>query len=165
MKFSALSSTTLAALVISVMASPANTLSKTTSNEVGSTIDNIDSNTIIPRLITIEEFKEWLATTDANVTFIGDPISSIAPRSAQNTIVTYCNKRSQNVCGGACTVYNGGAKCLSAPGTQCLSATQNVAFCNRGGCGGTCNQFSSCGTRMDNNFCWTPGTQSIIVGA
>lgn len=152
------------------------------SNGVDSVIENNHSNTVslppvsmtipqlmlkknMPRLITVEEFKEWLATTDANITFIGAPISGIGPRSAQDTIVTYCNKRVNNVCGGSCTVYNGGPRCLDAPGTQCLSATRNVGFCDRGGCGGSCNQFSTCGTRLDNNFCYTPGTRSILVGA
>ncbi|KAJ3826849.1 hypothetical protein F5880DRAFT_1541559 [Lentinula raphanica] len=79
-------------------------------------------------------------------------------------MVVYCNTKTVNVCGGSCTVYNGGAKCLNAPGTNCLSATNNVGFCDRGGCGGSCNQFSTCGTRMDDNFCYTPGTNSINVG-
>ncbi|KAJ3974380.1 hypothetical protein EV361DRAFT_895097 [Lentinula raphanica] len=30
-------------------------------------------------------------------------------------MVVYCSDRTVNVCGGACTVYNGGATCLSAP--------------------------------------------------
>lgn len=80
-------------------------------------------------------------------------------------MVTYCSSRTQNVCGGACTVYNGGATCLAAPGTKCLAATNNVGFCDRGGCGGSCNQLSSCGTRLDNGFCFTPGTASIIVSS
>lgn len=78
-------------------------------------------------------------------------------------LVVYCSSRSNNVCGGACTVYNGGATCLDAPDTKCLMASANVAFCDRSGCGGDCNQLSSCGTRLDNNFCYTPGTKSIIV--
>ncbi|KAH9925183.1 uncharacterized protein B0H18DRAFT_389947 [Fomitopsis serialis] len=70
----------------------------------------------------------------------------------------------QNVCGGSCTVYNGSAKCLNAPDTQCLAATNNVGFCDKGGCGGSCNQLSTCGTHLDNGYCYTPGTKSINVG-
>ena len=107
----------------------------------------------------------WIATTDAELTFIGKPINPLAPRSAQDTTVTYCSTKNGNFCGGPCTVYTGGATCLNAPNTNCLSATNNVAFCNSPGCGGTCNQFSTCGNRLDNGFCSTPGTQSILVSS
>ncbi len=105
----------------------------------------------------------WIATTDAELTFVGAPINPLAPRAAQNTMVTYCNTRINGVCGGICTVYNGGAKCLNAPGTNCLAATKNVAFCSSGGCTGDCNPLSTCGVRLDNGFCFTPSTQSILV--
>ena len=109
----------------------------------------------------------WLATTDAELTFIGTPIKhdSRSEDAAQSVMVTYCSSRSQGVCGGACTVYNGGPTCLSAPGTVCLGATANVGFCDKSGCKGSCNDFNDCGTRLDNNFCYTPGTKSIIVPA
>ncbi|KAK0189440.1 hypothetical protein F5146DRAFT_626930 [Armillaria mellea] len=112
------------------------------------------------------EFDHWLATTDAEITYYGNTAPNpLAPRAALNTRVTYCSSRTQNVCGGACTVYDGGAACLNAPGTVCLAATNNVGFCDRAGCGGSCNQLSSCGTRLDGGFCYTPGTRSIIVSA
>ncbi|KAI0373602.1 hypothetical protein BV20DRAFT_1041979 [Pilatotrama ljubarskyi] len=116
-----------------------------------------------PQTSSHAEMMHWLATTDAALTIIGDPINPLAPRSAQNTMVTYCSSRTQNVCGGACTFYNGGATCLNAPNTNCLAATHNVGFCDRAGCGHSCNQLSTCGTRLDNGFCFTPGTRSIIV--
>ncbi|KAI0665762.1 hypothetical protein C8Q78DRAFT_1063151 [Trametes maxima] len=118
---------------------------------------------------------DWLATTDAELTFIGEPLSlsltthrdsnplAPLPRAAQNTIVTYCSKRTQSVCGGPCTVYNGGATCLNAPDTNCLAATHDVGFCDRGGCGGSCHNLATCGTKLANGFCFTPGTRSIIV--
>ena len=118
-----------------------------------------------------DDFKDWLANTDADITYVGEPIDNTR-RSADpdtsltkraNVMVTYYTKRTQNVCGGTCTVYNGGPTCLSAPGTSCLSATANVGFCDHGGCSGSCNEFASCGTRLNNNFCFTPGTKSIIV--
>ena len=115
-------------------------------------------------LLSNAEFANWLATTDANLTFVGEPFDTLAPHAAQETRVTYCNKRTQNVCGGACTVYCGGATCLDAPDTNCLAATNNVGFCDSSCCGGSCNQLSTCGTRLDNGFCYTPGTRSIIVG-
>lgn len=67
----------------------------------------------------------WLATTDAELTFIGEPINPLAPRDAQNTMITFCSDRTQNVCGGPCNVYNlnGGAKCLFTPNTNCLAAS------------------------------------------
>ena len=107
----------------------------------------------------------WIATTDAELTFVGEPINPLTPRSAQITTVTYCNKRINDVCGGSCTVYSGGAACLDAPGTNCLSATNNVGFCDRGGCGHSCNQLSTCGTHLEKGFCFTPGTQSILVSS
>ena len=116
-------------------------------------------------LLSDAEFKKWLDTTDAALTFVGKPIntSAPAPRAAQDVMVTYCTSRTQNVCGGQCTVYNGPATCISAPGTACLASSANVGFCDRGGCGGSCNQFASCGTHLDNGFCATPGTASITV--
>ncbi|KAJ4470626.1 hypothetical protein C8J55DRAFT_537639 [Lentinula edodes] len=102
-----------------------------------------------------------IANTEANLTFIGEPITK---RTTEDTMVVYCSVRTQDVCGGACTVYNGGATCLNAPNTNCLSATNNVGFCDRGGCGGSCNQLSTCGVRLDDGFCYTPGTSSINVG-
>ena len=125
--------------------------------------------TCIPKsadyLINNEQFYHWLANTDAEITFIGEPINPLTPRAAQNTIVNYCTRRTQNVCGGTCAVYNGGATCLAASGTNCLSATKNVGFCDHGNCNGSCNQLSSCGTRLDSGFCYTPGTKSIIVSS
>ncbi|KAF9552084.1 hypothetical protein CPC08DRAFT_647383 [Agrocybe pediades] len=123
----------------------------------------------VTNLASEAELMHFITTTDAELTFIGEPINFAANgaqrRNALNTMVVYCNKRIDNVCGGACTVYNGGPTCLNAPNTQCLSATSNVGFCDRGSCGGSCNQFSTCGVRLDNNFCSTPGTASILVGA
>ncbi len=88
-------------------------------------------------VMTDAEFDYWLATTDAELTFIGDAAKShlnpLAKREAQDTRVTYCSKRTFNVCGGSCTVYQGGAACLNAPGTNCLAATNNVGFCDRAG--------------------------------
>ncbi|KAJ7898303.1 hypothetical protein B0H14DRAFT_3424675 [Mycena olivaceomarginata] len=129
-----------------------------------------DEDTVAHTIVSEDEFKAWLATTNATLTFIGDPIPRAVDGSADleartTTMVTYCNTRVGGVCGGACTVYNGGATCLAAPGTNCLFATRNVAFCNHGGCGGTCNQFSDCRVQLDSGFCFTPGTNSIVVGA
>ncbi|KAJ3728060.1 hypothetical protein DFJ43DRAFT_1085656 [Lentinula guzmanii] len=113
-------------------------------------------------IATKETILEWISTTDANLTFIGDPITK---RNIESTMVVYCSVRTVDVCGGACTVYNGGATCLNAPDTNCLSATNNVGFCDHSGCGGSCNQLSTCGVRLDDGFCYTPGTNSINVGA
>ncbi|KAI0644240.1 hypothetical protein C8Q79DRAFT_1012041 [Trametes meyenii] len=142
-KFVALAST-LAVMSVSVIGSPATG----------------PSNIVSP-----EAMSHWISTTDAELTFIGEPINPLSPRAAQNTIVTFCNKRTQNICGGSCSVYNGGPTCLAARGTSCLSATANVGFCDHDNCSGSCNSFDSCGTRLANGFCDTPGTNSIVVGA
>ncbi|THH33243.1 hypothetical protein EUX98_g968 [Antrodiella citrinella] len=106
------------------------------------------------------ELLNWLATTDAQVTFVGKFAAELTPL---DITVTYCNRRTNNLCGGDCTVYVGGQKCLNAPDTQCLGANHDVSFCDRAGCGHSCNALSSCGTRLDNGFCFTPGTASINV--
>ena len=108
---------------------------------------------------------DWFATTNATLTFTGAPINPLrlSQRDSQETVVTYCNKRAQNVCGGTCQVYTGGPICLDAPGVACLAATRNVGFCTKLGCGGTCNQLASCGTLLDGGFCPTPKANSIVV--
>lgn len=90
-------------------------------------------------VLTQDEMINWLKTTDATLTFIGNPIPGVnAPeglvsREALDTTVTYCNKRVNSVCGGDCTVYTGGPTCLNAPDTTCLAATHDVGFCDRKG--------------------------------
>lgn len=107
----------------------------------------------------------FLATTDAELTFIGEPINPLAKRAAQTTTVTFCTKRVGNICGGTCTVYTGGATCLDAASTVCMSATKDVGFCDLTGCNGNCNAMSTCGTPMGSGFCFTPNTQSILVSS
>lgn len=114
-------------------------------------------------ILSSDEMAYWIANTDAKLTFIGDSINPLSSRSAQTTTVTYCSTRIDDVCGGACTVYTGGATCLWAGGTNCLAATNNVGFCDETGCGGSCNQLSSCGTPLGDGYCYTPGTNSIAV--
>ena len=112
-----------------------------------------------------EALRYWLANTEAEITSIGGrAINVLSSREELDTSVTYCSHRSGPICGGPCTTYNGGATCLNAPDTNCLWASNNVAFCDKSNCGGSCNQFDSCGTRLDGNYCYTPGTKSILVG-
>ncbi|KIY68689.1 hypothetical protein CYLTODRAFT_350948 [Cylindrobasidium torrendii FP15055 ss-10] len=119
-------------------------------------------------IISDEEMDYFLSTTKAELIFVGDNGEERAfdnpLEKPANTRVTYCNRRINKVCGGQCHVYNGGATCINASGTRCLAATRNVGFCDRGGCKHSCNQLSTCGTRLDNGFCYTPGTKSILVG-
>ncbi|KAL1701704.1 hypothetical protein EV121DRAFT_272242 [Schizophyllum commune] len=100
------------------------------------------------------QLLHWLKTTDANLTFTGDPIPGITGPDVRNG----------NTCDGPCTVHNGDPTCLYAPNTNCLFATGEVTFCAPNGCSCPCNLYSHCGTRMDNGFCWTPGTNAIYVG-
>ncbi|KAF9552083.1 hypothetical protein CPC08DRAFT_792265 [Agrocybe pediades] len=122
---------------------------------------------VVTNVVSEAELMHFINTTNAELKFIGKPINANGParRAALDTMVVFCTSRIDQVCGGSCSVYNGGPACLNAPGTQCLSATSNVGFCDRGSCGGSCNQSGSCGDRLDNNFCATPGTASILVGA
>ena len=164
MRFTVLTSSIIAAISLLVAATPMPEVFHSTFTQL---LLPIAHYTWQSNLVTIEQFRRWLATTDADVTFHGKPLgdlSDISKRNALDTMVTYCNKRIDDLCGGTCHVYNGGATCIAASGTACLSATNNVGFCDRGSCGGSCNQFSSCGTRLQNNFCATPGTASILVG-
>lgn len=116
-------------------------------------------------IVSEAEMAHFLATTDAELTFIGDAPNPLAKRSAQTTSVTFCTKRVGSICGGTCTVYTGGATCLDASGTVCMSSTKDVGFCDQTGCNGNCNAMSACGTQMGNGFCFTPNTQSIIVSS
>ncbi|GJE96912.1 hypothetical protein PsYK624_131200 [Phanerochaete sordida] len=113
--------------------------------------------------ISHEEMMHWLATTDAELTFVGTPPNPLAARDAQDTLVTYCANVNGNACAGPCTVYSGGATCLYAAGTNCLSATRNVAFCSSSGCSGSCTTLDNCIKQLDGGFCYTPSTQSIAV--
>lgn len=117
-------------------------------------------------ILTDDEMDNWLSTTAANLTYIGTAPSKRVPNTLgrRDTTVTYCTKRVDSVCGGTCQVYTGGPTCLDASGTSCIAATADVGFCDKGSCGGSCNQFSSCGTTLENGFCDTPGTKSILVG-
>ncbi|KAI0817009.1 hypothetical protein BC628DRAFT_1333922 [Trametes gibbosa] len=125
----------------------------------------IASPTATTSVVSEAELAHWLATTDAELTFIGEPFNPLAKRTAQATSVTFCTKRIAGICGGTCTVYTGGATCLDATGTTCLSATNDVGFCDEAGCNGNCNALSQCGTQMDNGFCYTPNTASILVSS
>ncbi|KAJ7597586.1 hypothetical protein C8J56DRAFT_1041777 [Mycena floridula] len=146
MQFSALSSIVLAALTfVSVSANPASAP--------------------VANLMTEAQMIDWLSKFDpADITYVGGPINPLSSRSSLSTTVSYCAHWIGSVCGAPCTVYTGGTACLHAPGTNCLAATHNVGFCNEDNCGGTCNQLSECGDHLDNHFCATPGTNSILVG-
>ncbi|KAJ7079432.1 hypothetical protein B0H15DRAFT_933516 [Mycena belliarum] len=140
----------LAALALKALGSP-------TTSDIGANSPQIHSG-----IVSVAEMKAWLASSAANLTFVGEPVEHVG-LTPFTTTVTYCSTRTANLCSGPCTVYTGGAKCLNAPHTNCLTATSNVAFCNRAGCGGSCNVLSSCGTHLDSGFCYTPGTNSISV--
>ena len=118
-------------------------------------------------LITVDQYKHWLENTDA-VTFHGKPLcdlSDLSKRNALNTIVTYCTEKIDDLCGGTCQYTMAERPAMVASGTNYLAATNNVGFYDDGGSGGSCNQFSTCGTKLQNNFCFTPGTASILVGS
>jgi len=110
-----------------------------------------------------ERLRHWLANTDAKIEYIGEPINPLTSRSTLDTTVTYCPLRTGNSCAGECLIYVGGATCLNTLNTQCLSATQDVSFCDQRGCTGNCKKFSECEIPLNNGFCATPGIMSISV--
>ena len=120
--------------------------------------------TIFSQSTTLDDMKHWLATTDAVVTFVGPPLSALSVPDPKNTTVIYCSSVAASICGGSCMVYTGGSTCISAPSTACLSATNDVAFCTPDNCTGPCNVYNSCGTPLEDGFCYTPDTNSILVG-
>src|ERR1700735_252035 len=67
-------------------------------------------------LITPEQFKDWLQNTDANITYIGKRVDldDLTKRDALDTMVTYCTDRIDTICGGSCSVFNGGSTCINA---------------------------------------------------
>ena len=123
-------------------------------------------------IVSLAEMKAWVDTQDpSEMTLIGDPFAALRNPLSNNTdsaqvTVTFCSTKSGTVCTAPCTtVTNSGGACINAPGTECLFATSQVAFCDHSGCSGSCNEFDSCGTILTNNFCSTPGTKSIAIPA
>ena len=114
-------------------------------------------------IVSPQQMIHWIANTDAELTFVGKPPNSLALRSPQDTVVVYCSTRNGNTCSPPCTVYNGGPICLAAPNTNCLSATNDIGFCNQPGCTGNCTFLTGCILQLDDGFCWTPNTESILV--
>ena len=109
---------------------------------------------------------EWLANHEGEITYVGlKNHTDIVKRAAQATTVTYCQRRSGNLCSGPCTVSTGNGVCINAPGTQCLAATTDVAFCDYDNCRSSdgCHNLSQCGTRLNDGYCYTPGTNSISI--
>ncbi|KAI0716404.1 hypothetical protein C8Q76DRAFT_406092 [Earliella scabrosa] len=116
--------------------------------------------------MTRDQMMNWIASLDGEVTYIGEPLNPLArPAAVETTTVMYCSTRRGNVCAAPCTVYTGGTRCLNAPDTNCLAATTNVAFCDTARCTGTCRNLSTCEPHLDDGFCFTPGTRSILVPA
>ena len=116
-------------------------------------------------IISDAEMAHWLANTDAELTFIGQPPNPLARRKEQSTTVTYCNKRVGPICGGTCTVYTGGPTCLATNNVQCLTATRDIGFCDEAECNGDCEALSECGTPLGSGFCFAPQTLSILISS
>ncbi|TEB27764.1 hypothetical protein FA13DRAFT_1765274 [Coprinellus micaceus] len=117
-------------------------------------------------VMTDAQLDHWLATTDAELTFVdgADKIpSTLKDQAILATRVVYCSQRFGRTCGGKCTVYNGNAACLPAADTACLQATTNLAFCSRPDCANPCTELSACIEWLNDGFCYTPETRSIIV--
>jgi hypothetical protein len=166
MRFAALTSSIIAAFSLLVVATPTPEVCNTTF-----TITAHCSLCLAGQFDHLEQFKDWLDKTESDVTFIGKrlgDLSDLSKRNALDTVVIFCNSKVGNVCGGTCTVYSGGPACIPALGTNCLSATKDVGFCDRLLCDGGCSQYSAtasdCGSNgacLENNFCSTPNTDSV----
>ncbi|KAF7372741.1 hypothetical protein MSAN_00479500 [Mycena sanguinolenta] len=113
-------------------------------------------------VLTVAQMKNFLATTDANLTFTGLPIEMLGADPLVTTL-TVCSTRTAQLCSGPCTVFTGSGTCFNTPNTKCLAATTDVSFCDHSNCQGSCNTLSTCGTRLNNGFCSTPGTNSVSV--
>ncbi|KAL4252601.1 hypothetical protein AB1N83_013474 [Pleurotus pulmonarius] len=120
------------------------------------------SSGVASSVVSDAELDHWLQTTDATLTFTGGSGRNPLRRDGQVRVV-HCTTRSGDVCGGNCNVFEGTATCIDAPGTSCIMASSNVAFCDKANCGGSCNTIDSCGTNLSSGFCFTPGTKSINV--
>ncbi|KAK7014358.1 hypothetical protein R3P38DRAFT_2545534 [Favolaschia claudopus] len=113
-------------------------------------------------VVSVAAMKEYIATTDAELTFVGAPIGELGINPLLTT-VTVCSTAAGNLCSGPCTVLTGSARCFETPDTACLSATTNIAFCNQAKCKGKCTPLSSCNKYLGDGFCYTPGTRSISL--
>jgi hypothetical protein len=114
-------------------------------------------------LATPDDLNAWLRTTTANVEFIGSDFNT--PLGPLDVRLIYCSERIENTttCGGNCFAYQGpGSQCMlpTLRTANCLAATRSVHMCFTKDCN-DCNLFTSCGTRLDNGFCFTPDTNSI----
>ena len=116
----------------------------------------------VPYETSVDVLDNWVANTDATLTFRGGSRGS--PLGPFDARVIWCTVRDGGTCGGQCTVYTGrGDQCFAASGTSCVAATVNITFCASGNCTSPCNIYRSCGTRMDSGFCFTPFTGSVQV--
>lgn len=116
--------------------------------------------------MTPQEMAQWLSNHEGVITYVGlKNHTEIVKRAAQSTTVTYCGQVSGNLCSGPCTVSTGNGICINAPGTNCLAASTDVAFCDYDNCDSSdgCHNLSQCGTRLNDGYCFTPGTNSISL--
>ncbi|KAF8900251.1 hypothetical protein CPB84DRAFT_1040683 [Gymnopilus junonius] len=122
---------------------------------------------VATKVVTIEEMKDWLANTDAELTFAGNAVnvtSLSALEPDEDTVVVYCTTLTSNgrFCGGRCTVYQGLNNCISAPDTNCISSTRNIATCTQRNCQ-SCRDLFPCSRPLDDNFCAAPGVVSFAA--
>ncbi|CAK5266354.1 unnamed protein product, partial [Mycena citricolor] len=60
--------------------------------------------------MTVAEMKNWVATTDSELTFVGD-INELGVNPFVTT-VTFCSTRTNQLCSGPCTVFTGSSQCI-----------------------------------------------------
>ncbi|KAI0355586.1 hypothetical protein OH77DRAFT_1424529 [Trametes cingulata] len=116
------------------------------------------------------ELLHWLATTDFEVNWIGEPINPLGGPSEDSpdasTTVVWCMSASGNDCISPCNAYSGpGNICITQQGgIDCLLSTSDeVTYCTANSCGGTCLRFADCPVSLNHGFCFTPNISSILV--
>ncbi|KAI0370975.1 hypothetical protein BV20DRAFT_1052063 [Pilatotrama ljubarskyi] len=121
--------------------------------------------------VTRAELLHWLATTGAEVNWIGDPINPLAGPSEDSpdasVTVVWCNTQTGNDCLNPCYAYSGaGSVCITGPDIACLSSTNDdVTFCTSNSCGSNCPRFGDCAVPLNHNFCLTSNANAISIPA
>ncbi|CAA7261334.1 unnamed protein product [Cyclocybe aegerita] len=143
------------AFVVAVLATMGNAGPTPATESEGTPATFITSNT---------EFDHWLATTEANITWVGGKAPNpLAPRSASDTTVAYCNELVDGRCQGYCNVFTGSGVCINTPfAITCIYASNNVFWCDNLECTGSCAFTANC-HRIPGGFCYTPNANSINI--
>ncbi|KAH6888804.1 hypothetical protein BKA70DRAFT_1055976, partial [Coprinopsis sp. MPI-PUGE-AT-0042] len=117
-------------------------------------------------LATAEDLNDWLDSSNANVTYLGNDWGS--PRSLEEVRFIACSERtSGGTCGGRCYAFRGlqNGQCIPLPGGRtatCLAATADVGGCSDRQCTiNDCFAYATCKSPLDHRFCDVEEISSI----